>query len=38
MDANDPDVIYAGTGEGFGNLDALRGGGIFRTTNGVTGL
>lgn len=35
MDPNDPDLIYAGTGEGFGNLDALRGGGIFRTTDGA---
>jgi photosystem II stability/assembly factor-like uncharacterized protein len=35
MDPNDPDLIYAGTGEGFGNLDALRGGGIFRTIDGT---
>ncbi|WP_439185597.1 T9SS type A sorting domain-containing protein [Carboxylicivirga taeanensis] len=31
------DVIYAGTGEGFGNQDAIKGNGIFKTTNrGVT--
>ena len=36
IDPNDSSVIYAATGEGFGNLDALRGGGIFRTTNGAT--
>lgn len=36
MDPKDPNKIYAGTGEGFGNLDAIRGAGIFRTTDGVT--
>jgi photosystem II stability/assembly factor-like uncharacterized protein len=35
MDPTDPKVIYAGTGEGFYNADALRGAGIFRTTDGV---
>jgi photosystem II stability/assembly factor-like uncharacterized protein len=35
MDPADPNVIYAGTGEGFSNIDALRGAGIFRTTDGV---
>jgi photosystem II stability/assembly factor-like uncharacterized protein len=35
MDPSNPDVIYAGTGEGFSNTDALRGAGIFRTTDGV---
>jgi hypothetical protein len=35
MDPTNPDVIYAGTGEGFFNVDALRGAGIFRTTDGV---
>ena len=29
-------VIYAGTGEGFGNSDAIRGAGIFKTINGGT--
>ncbi|GJF32714.1 hypothetical protein KNE206_54140 [Kitasatospora sp. NE20-6] len=36
MDPSNPDTIYAGTGEGFGNVDAIRGGGLFRTTDGVT--
>ncbi len=27
-------VIYAGTGEGFFNSDAIRGAGIFKSTNG----
>ena len=34
LDPTDPDVIYAGTGEGFYNVDAFRGEGIFRSTNG----
>jgi photosystem II stability/assembly factor-like uncharacterized protein len=36
MDPSNPDVIYAGTGEGFFNLDAVRGAGIFKTNNGGT--
>jgi hypothetical protein len=35
VDPTNPDVLYAGTGEAFGNLDSVRGGGIFRTTNGT---
>jgi photosystem II stability/assembly factor-like uncharacterized protein len=35
MDPKKPSVIYAGTGEGFFNVDAIRGAGIFRTTDGV---
>jgi photosystem II stability/assembly factor-like uncharacterized protein len=35
MDPTDPNVMYAGTGEGFSNLDALRGAGIFRTVDGA---
>ena len=35
MDPLNPDLMYAATGEGFGNLDALRGGGLFRTTDGT---
>ncbi|HEX2867185.1 MAG TPA: FlgD immunoglobulin-like domain containing protein [Ignavibacteriales bacterium] len=31
MDPSNPDVIYAGTGEGFANIDALRGEGIFKS-------
>lgn len=27
------DVIYAGTGEGFGNADAIQGDGIFKSTD-----
>ena len=34
MDPDDPNVLYAGTGEGFFNIDAVRGAGIFKTTNG----
>ncbi len=34
MDPNDPDVIYAATGEGFSNFDALIGAGIFKSTDG----
>ena len=29
-----PATIYAGTGEGFFNADAVRGGGIFKSTDG----
>src|SRR5207244_5056281 len=35
MDPTDPNVIYAGTGEGFFNVDALRGAGIFCTRDGA---
>ena len=33
MDPANPNVIYAGTGEGFNNGDSLRGAGIFKTTD-----
>lgn len=33
FDPQNSSVIYAGTGEGFFNADAVRGAGIFRTTN-----
>jgi hypothetical protein len=36
MDPRKPEVIYAGTGEGFFNLDAIRGAGLFHTGDGVT--
>ena len=37
MADSDRDVIYMGTGEGFSNVDAVDGSGIFRTTDrGVT--
>lgn len=35
MDPTNPNILYAGTGEGFANLDALRGAGLFRTIDGV---
>ena len=31
--ASNPDVLYAGTGEGFGNIDAIFGSGIFKSTD-----
>ncbi len=31
---NSPDVLYAGTGEGFYNFDAIIGDGIFKSTDG----
>ncbi|MGE0131649.1 MAG: Ig-like domain-containing protein [Blastocatellales bacterium] len=34
MDPKNPNVVYAGTGEGFFNFDAVRGAGIFKTTDG----
>jgi uncharacterized protein (TIGR03437 family) len=34
FDPNNPDVIYAGTGEGYFNADATRGAGIFRSFDG----
>jgi len=34
FDTANPDVIYAGTGEGFFASDNVRGAGIFKTTDG----
>ncbi|MDX1417972.1 MAG: hypothetical protein R3293_27470, partial [Candidatus Promineifilaceae bacterium] len=34
MDPTNSNTIYAGTGEGFYNSDAIRGAGIFKTTDG----
>jgi outer membrane protein assembly factor BamB len=34
MDPTDNNTLYAGTGEGFYNGDAIRGAGIFKTTDG----
>jgi hypothetical protein len=31
-----PQIMYAATGEGFSNADAIRGAGIFRSLNGGT--
>src|SRR5262249_18539114 len=36
MDPTDPNVIFAGTGEGVSSADALRGAGLFKTTDGGT--
>jgi photosystem II stability/assembly factor-like uncharacterized protein len=33
IDPNNANTIYAGTGEGFFNLDAIRGAGIFKSTD-----
>jgi photosystem II stability/assembly factor-like uncharacterized protein len=34
VDRNNPNVLFAGTGEGFFNIEASSGAGIFRTSNG----
>ena len=34
FDPNNPNVMYAGTGEGFFNADAVRGAGVFKSTDG----
>jgi len=34
MDPNNSSVLYAGTGEGFYNIDAVRGVGVFKSTDG----
>lgn len=34
IDPANPQIMYAGTGEGFFNADAIGGAGIFRSTNG----
>lgn len=34
MAPSDPNILYAGTGEGFFNLDATNGDGIFKSTDG----
>lgn len=36
MNPKKPSMIYAGTGEGFFNVDAIRGAGIFQTADAVT--
>ncbi|MBM3177063.1 MAG: T9SS type A sorting domain-containing protein [Bacteroidetes bacterium] len=33
MAASNREIIYAGTGEGFGNLDGVSGNGIFKSSN-----
>jgi photosystem II stability/assembly factor-like uncharacterized protein len=34
QDKTNPAVMYAGTGEGWFNIDAVRGAGVFKSTNG----
>jgi photosystem II stability/assembly factor-like uncharacterized protein len=34
LDPRDPDTLYAGTGEGYFNIDAVRGAGIFKSVDG----
>ncbi len=36
VDPTNPNVMYAGTGEGFSNADAVRGAGVFKSTDGGT--
>ncbi|HRW10802.1 MAG TPA: hypothetical protein P5121_37125, partial [Caldilineaceae bacterium] len=36
MDPANPNILYAGTGEGYANVDAIRGDGIFKTNDGGT--
>lgn len=36
FDPANPLVMYAGTGEGYGNADAIRGAGIFKSVDGGT--
>ena len=33
FDPTNPKTMYAGTGEGFGNTDALQGAGVFKSTD-----
>lgn len=35
-DPNNTTTFYAGTGEGWGNFDAVRGGGMWKSTDGGT--
>ncbi len=34
LDPTNPNIIYAGTGEGYYNIDALRGIGVLKSTDG----
>jgi photosystem II stability/assembly factor-like uncharacterized protein len=34
LDPEDPNTLFAGTGEGYYNLDAFRGAGLFRSKDG----
>lgn len=35
-DPTNTQVFYVGTGEGYGNIDAVRGGGVWKSTDGGT--
>ena len=34
IDPTNPNILYAGTGEGYFNGDSIRGAGVFKTTDG----
>jgi CARDB len=34
MQPGNPSIMYAGTGEGFYNIDGIQGAGVFKSTNG----
>ncbi len=34
IDPSNPSIVYAATGEGFFNIDAVRGAGVLKSTNG----
>ena len=34
INPTNPNIMYAGTGEGFSNIDAIRGAGVFQSTDG----
>ncbi|MFZ0061072.1 MAG: Ig-like domain-containing protein, partial [Pyrinomonadaceae bacterium] len=36
IDPTNPNILYAGTGEGYFNGDSIRGAGVFKTTDGGT--
>jgi photosystem II stability/assembly factor-like uncharacterized protein len=36
IDPTNSNQLFAGTGEGFSNTDAIRGAGVFQTTDGAT--
>ncbi len=36
IDPQDPNILYAGTGEGFYNGDGIQGAGVFKTIDGGT--
>lgn len=32
--SSNPEILYAGSGEGFGSIDAIRGAGVFKSVDG----